>query len=328
MGNTNVVDIMEEMNTSPTSTEDELPSGPVYFTAKLSYNPKMELTLVRSARGLWRPDLAEVDPEANDLVCHIIGGNGVWEPLKTECMHELASDSTIEGIAVDVGSHVGYYSAMMASCGRETHSFDFVETYMRAYRSTRDNSGEIGQRMHLHVADLNVDPRIVARTIGNQKVALLKMDIEGFEPKVMFAGNLIQKFRERNIEAAVIEISPSFGLPPYEDLIRAVIDCGYDAVDIGVSPDRAFCASTHHIRDIRQWLTDTHPTTCIPDDLRLETGEEVAVIQDHSLESYHGTDDTIIGNRIQKRSMFPDGSPRQWNCLFLKNSAWQTMANA
>ncbi|MCH7668320.1 MAG: FkbM family methyltransferase [Acidobacteria bacterium] len=61
----------------------------------------------------------------DELVCRTIRRWGGWEPVVSRCLVDILRAATPgDGVVVDVGAHVGYYSLLAASLGYETHAVE------------------------------------------------------------------------------------------------------------------------------------------------------------------------------------------------------------
>jgi FkbM family methyltransferase len=100
-----------------------------------------------------------------DLVGHegeyirrTIGKWGLWEPTITRCVVDiLRLTSPDEGVVVDVGAHIGYYSLLAANFGYETHAIEplFGDDIRRAVQ--RNGRGDL---IHVHDVALGSHPSV------------------------------------------------------------------------------------------------------------------------------------------------------------------------
>jgi predicted RNA methylase len=62
-----------------------------------------------------------------DIVTRHVAGFGCWEPFETEIVIEILATGDREGIVLDVGAQLGYYSIIAARYGYDVLAFEYDE---------------------------------------------------------------------------------------------------------------------------------------------------------------------------------------------------------
>lgn len=159
---------------------------------------------------------------AHDVISECLDTQGMWEGYGTLLV--LDHLDRTDGLVVDVGSQIGWYSALAASCGNDVLAIDAdpecvpLSIFNPSMNDTRTNAtvgvrGTIGSG----TAPVPLPPE-------GERVALLKADVEGAEDHV------VRVFRPlidaRLIDAMLLEVSPVFA-DHYPDTLRVILDAGY-----------------------------------------------------------------------------------------------------
>lgn len=164
----------------------------------------------------------------NDSVSASIDTQGVWEGFESVLALAILRDGSRDGLVIDMGSHVGWYTMLASGAGYEVlavdgdrENLDLLQwsTELNGFENVRTAHGWIGA----DTPTLSPD---------GPNVRLLKADIEGAEDEALRI--CYPLFTAGKIEYAFLEISPEFS-PHYPDTVQTIMDCGYDAYFI---PDK------------------------------------------------------------------------------------------
>ena len=174
---------------------------------------------------IWDPDHHPVDGgppcPAHDAVSETIVSHGIWEPQETILtLHSLREPS--EGIVVDMGCQIGWFSLLAASCGRHVLAMDAEQENLDLLRlSARENMwGPLIQPRQVRIG-----PDTPSLGLGRQ-VRLAKLDLEGAEPDGLRI--LWPAIQAGLVDRLLIEVSPVFH-DGYGDVVCDLIQAGYRA---------------------------------------------------------------------------------------------------
>lgn len=173
-----------------------------------------------------------------DIISQCLRKHGNWETLETELVLDWMSGSG--GLFVDVGCHIGYYTLMMANHGHSVVAFEANPAYLKLLDKSLQTKEPLRSLVTIHNQRMGEEKgcRLSDFIAPNQRIRLLKVDIEGGEPAVLRGAKDILHL----VDAAVIEISPCFHartpLKEYIDLTLTMRDQGFRVFDIGLSNPR------------------------------------------------------------------------------------------
>jgi SAM-dependent methyltransferase len=163
-----------------------------------------------------------------DVVSFSIDVQGVWEGYETVvALDILAHGSSQDGIVLDIGSQLGYYSVLAAEWGYNVVALD---SDPESIRMTRENAelNLVADRVKAIHSWLDDDAPVLEPSKSEQ-VHFLKCDIEGAE---QYAVKMTSKlFQAKQIDYAMLEVSPCFN-DSYTKLTEEILDCGYDAYQV------------------------------------------------------------------------------------------------
>lgn len=167
----------------------------------------------------------------NDAVSMSIDVQGVWEGFETLLFLDiLARDSN--GLFVDLGSQIGWYSLLAACWGTRVLSVDADPENLRLLEhGAKANGLELGVDIVTSHAWLGPESPQVQ---PGEHVRLLKADVEGAEIEVARIWRPL--FEDRSIDYALMEVTPSFS-DRYPEVIGGITSLGYSA---HVIPDKGF----------------------------------------------------------------------------------------
>jgi hypothetical protein len=160
---------------------------------------------------------------AADTVSETIDLLGVWEPAETTLVLAACTAAWIadrSAVFVDIGSQLGWFTLLAASCGLHTV----------AYEADAVNAETLGRSMKLNgwgdrvdIIEERIGPNTETLT-GGERIAVAKIDVEGAEPDaVRMLWPLIEAGRVDNL---LIEMSPCFH-DGYPKLAADLIGVGY-----------------------------------------------------------------------------------------------------
>lgn len=197
---------------------------------------------------IWEPSVYPVDGgpycPAHDAVSETIASHRIWEPRETALTLAVCS-SYAEGIMVDFGSQVGWFSLLAASCGRHVIALDADAEDIRILNESADlNQWDIETRQ------LRIGPD--SQPWGPIPIRLAKIDIEGAEDQAVRV--LWPSIEAGLVDHMLIEISPVFA-DYYPDLVASLLDAGYDGY---LLPPKAQPAHRLSVLpdDLEQWKLD------------------------------------------------------------------------
>ena len=154
---------------------------------------------------------------AHDIISECLDTQGMWEGYGTLLV--LDHLTRTDGLMVDVGSQLGWYSALAASCGNDVLA---VDADPECVPLTLANAGRC-----------DVDVQAVRGTTGEgaqvlpvgDRVSFLKVDVEGAEDHVV---RVFRPLIEANlIDAMMLEVSPVFA-DHYPDTLTVILEAGYN----------------------------------------------------------------------------------------------------
>lgn len=151
---------------------------------------------------------------ADDEVSFSIYTQGVWEAFETAVFIDILKGSHEEGLVVDIGANIGWYSNIARLLGNEVEA---IECDLQILPLLRHNLG-----------DPNISPvQITAATptrSAEEDIAFFKVDIEGKEEQAFRVFE--DYFIKQKVKYAMFEISPVFN-DSYFELVPQIIKCGY-----------------------------------------------------------------------------------------------------
>lgn len=166
---------------------------------------------------------------AQDAVSWVIDQQGIWEPSETTVINDILKEQG-EGLVLDVGAHIGWYSLLAALHG---HTVAAIEADPDNIQLIQQNARQNRKEIYTFHGYVHANPPV----LPVEPVHFLKVDIEGAEP---YAYEMCQKlFDEKAIKYALFEISPVFGrqnkygvtTDTYPDLVEQLAE-NYDLYQI------------------------------------------------------------------------------------------------
>lgn len=163
------------------------------------------------------------------LTC--IGDDAVSRTMKTGCYENFETMTFLnilaqnkEGVVLDFGSHIGWYSIIAAKAGREVIAFECNQEKIDIlYENAKLNDTYIKAAHNMWIDETTDD------LYFNKDILLLKCDLEGAEKHVI---RMCKTDLEANkIKYLLLEISPCIN-DSYPKLMKYLYSLGYLAVDV------------------------------------------------------------------------------------------------
>lgn len=196
-----------------------------------------------------------------DSVSLSIRDFGCWEPDETEMVIEIFKSAPDKNaLFLDVGAQLGYYSQIAGKLGFGGYAFEREpRVYARMAEGLRLNGlAESFKTFNGYVTKSSEGKNRTVDCIAlddlniTQRVRLLKVDVEGFDPDVV--AGAMKLFNNRQVDYAIVEISPAFAhKTPTERYINMTVELaalGYKVYDIGLSPRRRYKTETNHLSEL------------------------------------------------------------------------------
>ena len=162
-----------------------------------------------------------LDEGEYDNVSDAITTYGVWEVPETITLSSAFAAAAPGTAFVDIGSHVGWYSAIAGAYGLDVTAVDVNEAALELLRRTWQGNGFKSQ---LALLPMMVDTNTAWKMPVGVNAAIVKMDIEGAESHAV--GALWPWFEDGTITHCMMEVSPCFN-DGYPLLLRSLFDLGY-----------------------------------------------------------------------------------------------------
>lgn len=200
------------------------------------------------------PAYGEYDPGLDSVTDSLVL-QGVWEAQESTAAVDILART--EGIVLDFGAHVGWYSVLAGLAGHQVVAIDSDPLCLRAVRC---NADRYSLDIETVLRDVDDDSPVLA---VDTPVALWKCDIEGQECNAVRMSDHL--FRSRSVAFALIEVSPIFtgdgrSTCDYVDLLGRMMAYGYDCYRV---PPKGW----EHNDAYREDPLDTLVTYCrLPDD--------------------------------------------------------------
>jgi hypothetical protein len=150
-----------------------------------------------------------------------------------------------DGLFVDVGCQLGYYSVLSSLVGVQTISIDFCNSFLTLFRKTIENN----KLTKIKIVNESVDENFDLLEHVSSNINLIKIDIEGSE-KFLFS-SIEPLLSENKIKNIIMEISPNLD-DSYRDLCQKLYSHGYQIYDIGLSHQRKLNQNTNHLQNIEK----------------------------------------------------------------------------
>lgn len=157
----------------------------------------------------------------DDEVSRSVLLHGGWEGYETVTAMALLDGG--DGVVVDVGAHVGWYSMLAARAGFEVLAVEAAPETCAMLEANAAVNGFAGRvravRGFVGSATAPVAP--------GQRIRLLKVDIEGLEWEA--ARVFEPALRAGDVDFALVELTPIFDNSRWEEAADLFGACGYDA---------------------------------------------------------------------------------------------------
>lgn len=187
--------------------------------------------------------------EKRDLISAVIEREGAWEPLEGLLVHLwLSAHGTARNSRfIDIGGHLGYYS-LLATRVSKVSRVTYVERnslYHSVFQKSRvAHDGITALSCELPVAESLAEDLLLLD--ASETISLIKIDIEGAEPKVMA---YLRTLWHRT-KALLVEVSPSFcPIAHYATELAYLEELGFVFYDVGCDAQLASNAGS-----LRTWV--------------------------------------------------------------------------
>lgn len=144
---------------------------------------------------------------------------GIWEKNVTSLITAILIEGEENGLFIDIGCNVGWYSRIARSFGYRVEAYD-------------------GDKEHLELVAQNAEGSVLKNVwfdgntrerVGSEGIELIKCDIEGNE---QYAIKHFENYlRNKLVKNIVMEVSPIFN-NSYPQLINKIVSYGYEAFEI------------------------------------------------------------------------------------------------
>ena len=160
---------------------------------------------------------------ADDAVSRTIT-NGVYEPHETLTFTNILAKNP-QGLVLDFGSHVGWYSMIAALAGHKVIAWDSNSERLDILKKNAELNG-VSDLIKTEHCWVGKDSETVPIS---EAVVVLKCDLEGAEEHVI---RICKPLLEQNkIKYLLLEISPCIN-DSYPTLLKYLYSIGYKAVDV------------------------------------------------------------------------------------------------
>lgn len=157
----------------------------------------------------------------DDEVSRSVLLHGGWEGYETVTAMALLVGG--DGVVVDVGAHVGWYTMLAARAGYDVLAVEAAAETCAVLEANAAANGFAGRvravRGFVGSATAPVAP--------GQRIRLLKVDIEGLEWEA--ARVFEPALRAGDVDFALVELTPIFDNSRWEEAAELFDACGYDA---------------------------------------------------------------------------------------------------
>ena len=154
-----------------------------------------------------------------DDVSRTLINTGSWENQITKLISSILINEMINGIFIDVGCNVGWYSRLARQLGYKVMAYDGDKEHLELMSANAP--GSIGNNIWF-------DNQVKAYS-KTEPITLMKCDIEGNE---QFAFKYFERcFKDKLVKNLVMEVSPVFN-NSYPELVNNIVGCGYEAIEV------------------------------------------------------------------------------------------------
>tara|TARA_Y100000991_G_C21973257_1_gene350715 strand:- start:3082 stop:3825 length:744 start_codon:yes stop_codon:yes gene_type:complete len=185
-----------------------------------------------------------------DIISFCIENDKCWEPFQTEITKEILNENK-DGLFIDVGCQLGYYSSLSSLLNIKTISIDFCDYFLDLFRQTIETNNL--KNITIINQEVNEDFKLFDYVNDNDIITLIKIDIEGSEKFLI--ESIKEKLSKNLIKNIIIEISPKIN-NSYIELCKLLYKNGYLIYDIGLSHQRQLNQNTNHLQNIENLIVD------------------------------------------------------------------------
>lgn len=203
----------------------------------------------------------------DEEVSRSIDAQGVWEGFETLLTLDLLSVRP-EGVVVDIGCNVGWYTILAATRGHQVLAVDAdFENVAATWRSVTDNGLD-------HLVTLtrgwvsSKKGQVSDRDVPD--IAVMKIDIEGMEPEAIEV--FWPAIAADKVHAILMEVSPNFSsygavmkrFTATGWMMSPIPDKGFDVAAFAANPIGCSLARLGNPSDVAQSLTQQTNVILVP----------------------------------------------------------------
>lgn len=178
----------------------------------------------------------------NDLVSADIRKFKCWEPYQTEITIEILKKIKNKEF-IDIGAHIGYYSVICGVYGFNVKAYEKNNLFFKVLESN------VKEHENITIYNQCVDENNIHSAFENKNIGLIKIDVEGNEPEIIYG--MKDYIEGRKIDCMIIEISPKFRpVDVWKNLINFLLNNNFNIYDIGLSPPRFLDTNTNHLENL------------------------------------------------------------------------------
>ena len=213
-------------------------------------NINMKIFDYRYYNNLYTDQCFEDESVGLDIISYCLEKDKCWEPFQTEITAEILKNKP-NGIFIDVGCQLGYYSILSSVIGIKTISIDSCNYFLDILKETI----KVNNLQNINIIDKHVDNtfNINDYVSSGDYISLIKIDIEGDEHYIINSLDIF--FEHKKIQNLIIEISPKLN-NTYKNICKKLNSYGFNIYDIGLSPQRKLNNNTQHLKDIHKLKID------------------------------------------------------------------------
>ena len=195
-------------------------------------------------KNLYTDQKFHDDSVGLDIISLCLENDKCWEPFQTELTKEILEEDK-DGLFVDVGCQLGYYSVLSSLVGVQTLSIDFCNSFLTLFKKTIENN----ELTKIKIINETVDGNFDLLEHVSSNINLIKIDIEGAEHFLFSSIEPLLHGNKTKIKNIIMEISPNLD-DSYSEICKKLHSYGYKIYDIGLSHQRKLKQNTNHIQNI------------------------------------------------------------------------------
>lgn len=272
----NIKNIANNMNCAGFNSNGDIKES--IITNGFIKNPNIDVYIKKQpiTHTVTNPSFKIITHYQNDVISNAIRIFRSWEPRLTEIITEMLSKK-VNGIFIDVGANLGYYSLLAGSLGYKVVAFEPLNKNYNVFQKSIDQNNfniilsnkavtnQSNQTISLQYVNTNMggassfqqglSQQATTITLDDyfkdkeEDIAFIKIDTEGYEPEVILgAQNLIKNGK---IGIILVEITPEFrSVELYAQMIWYLLNNNYIMFDIGSHEYGHLRTNTNHLNTL------------------------------------------------------------------------------